>query len=126
MKQTIALLFCVSLFACKKENVDDPVYFQRMVTKVEGTFNGTISQPVDITVYWPYSNGCDVLEKFTKSQQGNIISIKAFGYTKAGLCTQDAGIKTKMFSFKSAIPGVFELRFYNPDNSFVTHTITIN
>ena len=95
--------------------------------KVEGAITGTVNQPLALTVYWPYTSGtCDFLDKFEETKQANIILIKAYGHRSGGLCTDDAGVKTKIYNFVSTTAGTFELRFINKDNSFISHFVTVN
>lgn len=97
------------------------------VIKVEGASNGTKNQIVPLTVYWPYTSGsCDVLSKFETSRKGSIIEIIALGYSSGGICTMDAGIKTKIYEFTSSSAGTFELRFMNRENTYLSHTVVIN
>jgi hypothetical protein len=126
MRLTLILWVALIAISCSKSDDSDKPYRQWLVTKVEGPSNGIINQAVVITVYWPYSSGCDVLSKFEETRAGQIINIKALGYTSGGICTMDAGIKTKMYEFISSTPGTYELRFFNPDDSFIAHTVVIN
>lgn len=126
MKKLFSILCIVSFLSCKKEETQDPVYFQRIITKVEGDTTGTVNQVIDITVYWPFSSGCDILDRFEEQRTGSTLTIKAIGHFYNGVCTQDAGIKTRIYKFSSSVKGNFELRFYNPDNTFITHRVIIN
>ncbi len=113
-------------FSCNKDNDADKKLTQWAVIKVEGATSGNINQVVPITVYWPYTSGCDVLSKFEASWKAPIINITALGYSSGGICTMDAGIKTKIYEFTSASAGTFELRFMNKDNSYISHVVVIN
>lgn len=125
MRQLIFFIMILLTVSCNKDpkTVD---MRQWQMTKVEGAITGAISQQIALTVSWPYSSGCDVLDKFEESRNGNIIIIKAYGHREEGICTMDAGIKTKIYNFVSTNTGTFELRFTNVDNSFISHTVTIN
>jgi hypothetical protein len=113
--------------SCNKNNDSEKSLRQWQILKVEGSSNGSINQVAGITVYWPYTSGsCDFLSKFEESRQGSIITVKAMGYSTGGICTMDAGIKKKIYEFISASAGTFEIRFLNPDNSFIAHTVVIN
>ncbi|MEO7049742.1 MAG: hypothetical protein ABI091_30845 [Ferruginibacter sp.] len=97
------------------------------MTNAEGSLTGLVNQPSAFTVSWPYTSGsCDFLDKFEESRQGSIIFIKAYGHVNKGVCTDDAGTKTKIYNFTSITPGTFELRFINKDSSFISRMITIN
>ena len=127
MRLILISLFCLSFFSCTKPKSTEIVYSLRMMTKVDGVAAGNVNQLIPLTVSWFYTSGsCDILDKFEETRQGNIISIKAYGYYSGSICTADAGITTKIYNFISTTTGTFELRFINPDNSFITYTITIN
>ena len=123
MRRFLFAVFTFLIISCNKS--DEVIFVHWNVTKVEGPATGNVNQPVALTVYWPYGSGCDVLDKFEETKGGNIIYIKAYGHTTSGICTMDAGIKTKIYNFLSASAGTFELRFVNPDNTFISHTIVI-
>jgi len=127
MRHLFLCLLVVLAISCNKNNESPIILSTWPITKVEGPATGSINQPVALTVYWPYSSGsCDVLDKFSELRQGSFVTIKAFGHSAGGVCTADAGIKTKIYHFVSASPGTFELRFRSSDSSFITHTVTIN
>ncbi len=121
----VGLITLLSI-SCNKNKDEDKNLRHWPVVKLEGASNGTKNQVIPITVYWPYSSGCDVLSAFKASKQESIISIIPLGYTSGGICTMDAGIKTKIYEFTSASAGTFELRFLNRDNTFISHTVVVN
>ena len=124
MRRLLFVVFTFLIISCNKS--DEVIFVHWYVTKVEGPATGNVNQAVALTVYWPYGSGsCDVLDKFEETKEGNIIYIKAYGHTRSTICTLDAGIKTKTYNFLSASAGTFELRFVNPDNTFISHTIVI-
>ena len=127
MRQLLICVIMLFTVSCKKNNDTNNINLsQRLMTKVAGTSTGTINQKIDLTVTWPYASGCDVLDKFEESRNGNIIIIKAYGHVEQTVCTQEAGYKTKTYNFVSTTAGTFELRFTNSDNSYISHTVTIN
>lgn len=129
MRQIVLAFVFLLVTSCKK-NTDtvnpDIKLSQWLITKVEGAATGNKNETIALTVYWPYSSGCDVLYQFEETRQTNIVIIKALGYSASGICTADAGIKTKIYNFSSSKAGTFELRFLNRNNTFITHTIIIN
>jgi hypothetical protein len=130
MKFALLLLFALSVVAntaCKKEAVEDGSLVQYNMTTVTGSNTAAVNQPVLLTVSYRYSNGCQVIDTFKQEAIGNVIFIKAFGhFDKSAFCTQDAGTKFKVYTFTSSSKGTFGLRFTNIDNSFISHTITVN
>ena len=121
-----SILFLVLIFltsGCKKSANDTSVHWN--VSKVEGPNTGLVNQDISLTVYYPTSSGCDIFDKFKQSTQGNVISVKAFGHTDTGFCTQVALERTVKFNFQSNSIGIFEIRFINRDNSYLTHNLII-
>ena len=124
MQRILFAIFTLLIVCCNKKN--EVTFSHWNVTKVEGPAAGNANQAIALTVYWPYGSGsCDVLDKFEETREGSIIYIKAYGHVTSGICTMDAGIKTKIYNFFSASTGTFELRFVNRDNTFISHTIII-
>jgi hypothetical protein len=133
-KQTImvkaSFLFVVLIFltsgCIKSANDTSAVLVRWNVTKVEGPNTGLVNQDISLTVYYPTSSGCDIFDKFEQSAQGNVISVKAFGHTDTGFCTQVALERTVIFNFQPNSTGIFEIRFINKDNSYLTHNLIID
>jgi len=119
-------LTIVGFIGCSKENKDNNIIYSAWpIAKVEGATTGTINQPIPITVSWPYSSGCDLVDKFAESNAGNTVTITTLGYKSKGICTMDTGIKTIIYNFTTKKSGVYELKFVNHD-SFITHVVIIN
>jgi hypothetical protein len=97
------------------------------MSRVEGVTTGTINQAISLTIFYPTSSGCDVLDRFEQNANGKIISIKAFGHTEtSNFCTQAAIDKRAILDFTPTSKGSFELRFIQKDNSYFTYNLTIN
>ncbi len=127
MKFLFIPLLILTLSACKKSNEISTVsYTHWPVTKVEGLIVANARELIELKVYWPYASSCDMLDKFEIYKTGNIVNVIAYGHTAGGVCTQDAGLKTRIYNFSSIVPGVFELRFLNKDNSYISHIVTVN
>ncbi|MEO5943759.1 MAG: hypothetical protein ABIP30_07290 [Ferruginibacter sp.] len=126
MRYPFLILLSIFLFSCSKNNEPKILLSQWNITNIDGQAAAKKNEPVSLTVYWPFSSGCDILDKFESSQQGNIIIIKAYGHTSGGICTMNAGIKTKVYTFTPSGVGNFELRFISRDSSIISHLITVN
>jgi hypothetical protein len=126
-KMLLSLLMLVSI-SCSKEDAkqDTNQLSLKLLQKVEGPTSANRSAQVTLNVFWYYSSGCDVFSKFEETRQGNVITIQSLGYYAEGICTMDAGVKTKPYTFVSSQSGVFELRFLNKDSSVISHFITVN
>jgi hypothetical protein len=123
MRTIFCALLLILVVSCNKEKQD---FEQWNIIKVEGPATGTIHQALELKVYWPYSSGCDVVDRFEEFIEGNIINVKAYGHTANGICTADAGVKNKIYTFIPASSGIFEFRFSNKDNSIISHVVVIN
>jgi len=128
MKQYLILFLLAisSLLSCKKDSQDN-TFIQHDMSAVSGPASGAVNEAVVLTVSYPYSNGCDVIDKFEQETNGSIVSIKAYSkpVPKNAVCTQDTGTKTTSYNFVSSTTGTFELRFFNRDGSFISHTIVV-
>jgi hypothetical protein len=123
----ITTLILFSIFACKKNNSEFYDPGQWNMNKVEGISTGTLNQTISLTVFYSTSSGCDIFDRFEQSIQGKIVSIKAYGHTETSTyCVQAALERSATFDFKPTTTGLYELRFFNRDNSYFTHNLTIN
>lgn len=127
MQKLFVGLLILLATSCTKNNYARVTLIPWRVTGVDGPATGGLNQRIALTVYWPYSSGsCDFLDKFEESRQGNIVYIKALGHTNRGICSHNAGTKTKIYNFQSSAAGIFELKFISNDTSVISHSITIN
>jgi hypothetical protein len=123
----ITSLIFILLISCKKNSQETYSPDQWNMNRVEGVSTGVINQTISLTVYYPTSSGCDVFDRFYQSNQGNIVSIKAFGHVEtSNFCTDAAIERSTTFTFVPTLTGSYELRFINRDNTYFTHNLTIN
>ncbi len=118
------LMLVLTFMACKKD-APGPDYRHWSVIEVDGAQQASIGETVSLLVSWPYSSGCDVMDKFLTKKEAMLFTITALGYTEDAICTQDAGIKTKEYSFVATSAGSYTLEFLNPDGSVITHVILV-
>lgn len=115
------------LLSCMKKDSESKNLLQWNMNRVEGISTGVLNQTITLTVFYPTTSNCDILDKFEQSIKNNIVSIKAYGHTEAStFCTQSAIEKNTPVSFKPTSSGSYELRFVNRDNSYFTHNLKIN
>jgi hypothetical protein len=119
------LVIVLQFTACKKDDSSFQDYTPWPVTSVAGTQQASVGQSITLTVSWPYSSGCDVMDKFNTKKTGTTYTITALGYYDKVICTQDVGIKTTEYIFSASAAGNYTLDFVNPDGSVVTHTILV-
>lgn len=120
----ILLVLATAFTACKKDSPEQD-YNHWPVIEINGVQQAAVADTVSLLVSWPYSSGCDVMDKFLTKKEGTLHTITALGYTEDAICTQDAGIKTKEYLFVATSPGNYTLDFVNPDGSVITHPILV-
>ena len=126
LKFTAYLIIVALIFnSCKKDSAEEVNYTHWPIVQVDGAQQAIVGQNIMLTVHWPYSSGCDVLEKFDTKNVATVYTIKALGYYQNSICTQDAGIKTKEYLFSASVAGSYELNFVNPNGSVITHLILV-
>jgi hypothetical protein len=117
----IALVFPT---ACKKSSVESSLLLYIGITGPDSVRVNTGCVPI-VTCF--YSNSCDKIGYFQQEVKGNTVLVKAHNapLPREAICLAVVGSGTKEYNFISSSKGVFELRFLNPDNSFLSHTITV-
>lgn len=122
----ILLLCLFGTVACKKDTVV-PSEKVHEISSVSGPTTASVNTSITLTVTYPYSNGCDFIERFTESRSGNTVTLKAV--TKPvrsdAVCTQDAGLRTIAYPFTASATGTYLLRFLKSDGSSIDHSITV-
>jgi hypothetical protein len=97
------------------------------MNRVVGDTTCKIDQTIILTVYYPTSSSCDIFDRFEKTTQDHYFSFKAFGHTETSkFCTEAAIEKSVEVNVTPISAGLYELRFINKDNSYISHTITVN
>jgi hypothetical protein len=126
-KLFFTFLILITLLSCKKSSPDSPLPGQFDISKAEGPTTGKVNETLYLSVYYPTSSSCDILDRLEKSTKGKIVSVKAFGHTDTSdYCMAVAVDKNASLSFTPTSAGIFELRFMNRDNSWFAFRITIN
>lgn len=122
----ITFLILLTLMSCKKGS-QESLPGQINISRVEGPTSGKMNETLYLTVYYPTSSSCDILDRFEKNTKGKIVSVRAFGHTDTSENCLDVAVdKSASLSFTPTSTGVYELRFLNIDNSWFAFKITIN
>ena len=127
MRLTICItsLILILFVSCKKSSSEPSVQWN--MNRVEGDTTCKIDQTIILTVYYPTSSSCDIFDRFENTTQDHYFSFKAYGHTETSkFCTEAAIEKSVEVKFIPISAGSYELMFINPDNSYLTHTITVN
>ena len=120
-------LILILLVSCTKSSSEHYTSVQWNMNRVEGDTTCKIDQTIILTVYYPTSSSCDIFDRFENTTQDHYFSYKAYGHTETSkFCTEAAIEKSVKVKFIPISAGSYELRFINKDNSYFTHTITVN
>src|SRR5664280_1998761 len=120
-------LILILLVSCTKSSSEHYTSVQWNMNRVEGDTTCKIDQTIILTVYYPTSSSCDIFDRFENTTQDHFFSYKAYGHTETSkFCTEAAIEKSVEVKFIPISAGSYELRFINPDHSYLTHTITVN
>ena len=121
---TFLLLF---LFSCKKDNEPDNCisYITAPVTNVTGANTASLNQEIELIVYFGIINGCGEFGNIDETITGNTSTINVKAKYEGCVCTQVASTFTTIYKFKKLIAGTYELKFWQADNTYLTHTIVV-
>lgn len=114
-----------SLSSCDKDDVEDSGFDKSVITNVEGP-SGTVGQEIILQVTLQGNNGCAVSGQLQESVEGNTRTIKGKVIYQGEVCHQALVSIVKNYTFKASTAGTYELKFLKIDNTFITHTITVN
>ena len=118
-------LILILFVSCKKSSSDTSVQWN--MSRVVGDTTCKIDQTIFLTVDYPTSSSCDIFDRFENTTQDHYFSFKAFGHTETSkFCTEAAIEKSVEVKFTPVSAGSYELRFINKDDSYISHTITVN
>ena len=114
------------LTGCTKHQGNCISFVKAPVTRVDGPNTGFVNQDIDLTVSFVCNNGCGQFGNFEITSSGTTISIAVIAKYEGCICTQVILTRQVQYRFRQSVPGTYTLKFYLPDNSYLTHTITIN
>jgi len=125
--------FCIislilALFvSCKKDTNDAFKTVQWNMNRVEGPTSGKVDKAIVLTVYYTTSSSCDIFDRFGCDTHAYYFSYKAYGHTESSSLCIEAEVE-KYFKVKLTplSAGIYELRFINKDDTYLTHNLTIN
>lgn len=100
-------------------------YRQAPTISVEGPSTGRVDEAVPLTVSFGAINGCGQFSRFIETGSGTTRTVHVQARYAGCICTQVAPTLQTTYTFKAAQPGVYEIKFWKADNSFLTHTITV-
>ena len=125
------LIFCtffiVLLFSCNKQQEKDNClsYTKTPVISILGPNIASVNQEVVLTVSFGCFNGCGQVGNFEETIAGNTSTINVNAKYEGCICTQDTPTRTTSYKFKKSQTGIYELKFLQGENSYLTHTINV-
>jgi hypothetical protein len=127
-KLLLLFFFLTVVVSCNKKSADDNKcisYAKAPVTKIEGATSTLVNQEIALTVSFTSSNGCGQFSSFEEIKAGYLTTITVNAKYEGCICTQDLPTRLITYRFKSAQLGSFNLKFWQSDNSYLTHTIVV-
>lgn len=122
------LFFLIFTFgACTQKYEDDTCISisKAAVIKIEGAGTALVNEEVILTVSFGCSNGCGQFGSFAEAITGNTTTITVNARYAGCICTQDAPIRKTLYKFKKSQAGIFDLKFFQTENTYLTHTIVV-
>lgn len=101
-------------------------YRQASAVSIEGPATGRVNEIVPLAVSFQVSSGCGRFSQFiVESVAGTTHTVQVQARYAGCICTQVAPTLQATYPFQATQAGVYAVRFRQADNSFVTHTVTI-
>lgn len=121
------LLVIITLLGCNKNNGDKTClsFAKAPVTRVEGAHAASPNQEIILAFSFQCHNGCGQFGNFEETSTGNVTTISVIAKYEGCICTQEAPIRQTTYKFKKSQTGTFDLRFWQTDNTYLTHTIVV-
>ncbi len=132
MKYSLPLFFTMLtilvLGSCDKKMEDNTCtsVVKAPVSKIEGPTSALLNQEITLTVSFGCFNGCGQFGSFEETTLGNSTTILVNAKYVGCICTQDAPTRKTSYTFKRSQQGVYELKFFQSDNTYITHSIAVN
>ena len=120
-------LMVLSLIGCTKTPNEPPcISFQTgPVTKIDGTTTASVNQEILLTVDFTSMNGCGQFNKFEETVNGNETTIVVNAKYEGCICTQDLPTRRVTYKFRKSQAGIYTLKFFQSDNIYLNHTVTV-
>lgn len=132
MKKTILSALILATIAlgisCNKteENLKCAETKIAKVLKVEGATTVGVNTALTLNISIEGLNGCAGFGKYAETTIDNITQIETTAKYEGCVCTQALITFVVPYNFIRSTPGNYILKFSQPDNSFITHTVTVN
>jgi hypothetical protein len=132
MRKCITPLFLffyllITLLGCYKKHTDSKClsFAKAPVIKVEGANSAMPNQEVTLTVSFGCHNGCGQFGNFDETIISNVTTIIVNAKYEGCTCTHNLPIRQSLYKFKKSQAGRYDLRFWQTENTYLTHTIIV-
>jgi len=85
----------------------------------------TAGEGAGLKVYFTVINGCGEFGSFEESLDGQTLTVKVYPHYSKGFCTQALETKEVTYTFKPETNGIYTLRFWAGEDTFISKTIVV-
>jgi len=115
------------LVNCRKKQEDTCVSnTTAQVTKVSGPRTISVNQEAALSVDYYLFNGCGNFENIQSISNDNTVVISLIVKYQGCVCTDNLITGQTIFKFKAAQPGIYYLKFLQPNKTYLIDTMTVN
>ncbi len=130
-KTSVIILRCcivstLMFSACKKQNDECISYTTAPVTEVTGPNTILVDQEADFVVKYYLTDGCGKFENIESTSNGNTVTISLIAKYEGCVCTAIILAGETTFKFKPTQPGIYYLKYLQPNNTHFIDTVTVN
>jgi hypothetical protein len=116
----------ISFLRCRKQGDKCISHTTAVVREVAGPNTAMVNQEIDLTVHYYLGNGCGRFEGLEATSNSNTTLISLKAKYEGCICTEVLLSGQVNYKFKASQPGVYYLKFLQPNQAFFTDTITVN
>lgn len=122
------VILLISLNGCKKDDSGKECigYSNAQITEIKGPNVTSAGQEIELTISYFFLNGCGKFERLESTSNGSITTISVVGKYEGCVCPEVLVKGEKVYSFKAPQPGIYLLKFLQPNKSILEYTITVN
>ena len=117
----------VGLLSCGKSNVNtcSISYSSAPVTKVQGPNSGAVNQDMAFSVLFTCFNSCGGFGRLEENSNIDTTTIKIIAKYEGCRCLDVLSGGQVIYKFRATRVGIYYLKFWQGENSYITDTITI-
>lgn len=131
LKSGLVVLFLAStLLSCNNddndESVNRPSQKIAFATEVSGPEKGNVNTEINVEVTFTPDNACGIFNKFEETTIGTEKGLQILVDYPTEICiTVVPEPVKKIYKFKSAVKGSFDLKFRKSDTEFIKKTVVV-